>query len=308
MNILITGATGFIGSRFIEMADAWLGKEDKLVLLSSKKIPDHICILHQNYAYDVDAFYKAGIDRIDKIIHVGHFIPERHSNIPPAKGNLSSIKNTEYLIEHLPNIPETFVYCSSMDVYGRDRKEEIDEESSLRADTPYAVSKIMTEMLLQEWARKYHVRLHILRLAHIYGPRDARIYSIPIWLRAVQKKEPIRLFANSDMYRNCVYIDDCCKALWAAANLEEDIEVINVVSKENYTMKELAGICREVSGNGYEIETVPCEPCMGRQYGIYFKNNSRCSRYLTELECDIWEGLKREFAYYEKITDTGSER
>lgn len=300
MNILVTGATGFIGRRFLEMAEFYAGEDDKLVLLSSKEIDGYTCILHENYTYDTSVFQKAGIDRIDKIIHIGHFMAQKYPDVLPAKGNLSGIKNTEYLIEHLPNLPEIFVYCSTMTVYGTNRREEIDEESSLQGDTPYAVSKIMTEMLLHEWARENHVRLHVLRLANIYGPREARSHLIPVWLNAVWRKEPIRLYANPDMYRNYVYIDDCCKALWAALNLREDVGIINVVHGKNDTMQEIARICKEISGNEYGIETDLTEIDKAKQCGLHFKNNDTCSRYLADLEYDMREGLKREFAYYER--------
>lgn len=299
MNILVTGATGFIGKRFIEMAEAQMDQNDKLVLLTSRKIDGYTCILHENYSYDVSEFRKAGIDRIDKVIHIGHFISEKHPDVLPVKGNLLSIKNTEYLMEHLPNIPEIFVYCSSMDVYGKNRKEEIDEASSLLGDTPYAMSKIMIEMLLHEWAEKNRIRLHVLRLAHIYGPNDARNYSIPVWLKAAERKEPIRLFANPEMYRNCVYIDDCCRALWAALRLREHIEIINVVG-ENHTMYEIARICKEVSGNGLEIEIDRQGMGKENQCGLFFRNNDCCNQYLVELGYDLREGLKRELVSYEQ--------
>ncbi len=300
MNILVTGATGFIGRRFVEMAESQAGENDRLVLLSSKKTDGYTCILHENYSYDVSVFRKAGIDRIDKVIHIGHYVALAHSDIPPAIGNLSSIKNTEYLITHLPNVPEVFVYCSSVDVYGTNRAEGIDEESGLRGDTPYAVSKIMTEMLLREWSGENRVRLHVLRLGHIYGPRDTRSYSIPVWLNAARRGEPVRLYANPDMYRNCVYIDDCCKALWAALNLREDIEIINVVSENNHTMWEIAVMCGEVSGNSRGMETASRESGGEEQCGLYFKNNDRCRRYLGEPDYDMREGLTREAAYYER--------
>lgn len=300
MNILVTGATGFIGRRFIEMAESQADERVKLILLSAKKTDGYTCILHENYSYDVSAFQRAGIDRVDKVIHIGHFVDSKHPDVLPAKGNLSSIKNTEYLITHLPNLPEIFVYCSSVDVYGTNQREELDEGSALCGDTPYGISKIMTEMLLHEWAAENHVRLHVLRLGHIYGPRDARTYSIPVWLNAARKNEPIRLYANPDMYRNCVYIDDCCKALWAALSLTEDVEVINVVAKQNRKMHEIARMCGEISGNAYGIEIASSEFEREKQCGLRFKNNENCSRYLADPECDIREGLKREFAYYER--------
>ena len=94
MNILVTGATGFIGSRFIEMAEQYLEKGDQLVLLTSREIEGYKCILHQGYTFSANDFVAAGIEQIDKVIHIGHFIYQRHPGVYIAKGNLSSINNT----------------------------------------------------------------------------------------------------------------------------------------------------------------------------------------------------------------------
>lgn len=297
MNILVTGSTGFIGSRFINMAKQNLKTEDKLILLTSREIEGYTCILHNNYTFCADDFINAGINHIDRVIHIGHFLSENHKNSLPAKGNLSAIKNTEYLIEHLPNIPQVFVYCSTMDVYGIHRHEQVDENSTLQADNPYTASKIMIEMLLQEWADKQGVLLHILRLAHIYGPCDLRNYTIPIWLQAAAQMQPIKLYANPNMLRNCLYRDDCCSFMYRALYLDEDIRIINLISRHTSTMLEIAQVCKEISGNLNEI-LLNMDKCdVKNEVGLGFKNNDLCRQYLGEEQYDLCRGLEREYQY-----------
>ena len=302
MNILVTGATGFIGSRFIELAEQNLKEGDQLILLTSKKIKGHICILHQDYTFSTDDFMKAGIDRIDKIIHIGHFLREKHREILPVEGNMSTVRNTEYLLKHLPNVPKTFVYCSTMDVYGINRKELVDENSVLYAENPYAVSKIMIEMMLQEWADKYGVLLHILRLAHIYGPDDSRRYTIPVWLQAANLKQQIKLYTNPNMLRNCLYRDDCCNYMWKTIYLEEEVRIINLVSLKNYTMLEIAQRCKEISGNKDAILIKDEQENNRKDIGLGFKNNSLCEKYLGKEKYTLKEGLKKEWEYFSKMS------
>lgn len=63
----------------------------------------------------------------------------------------------------------TFVFISTVAVYGIDEGENIDEETSLNGNTPYATSKRMAEEHLQKWANESGVNLVILRLPLIFG-------------------------------------------------------------------------------------------------------------------------------------------
>lgn len=155
-------------------------------------------------------------------------------------------------------------------------------------------------MMVKAWAKNNDVKLQILRLSHIYGPADRRRYTIPIWLQAAGRNEPIRLFVNPSMYRNCLYIDDCCRAILRAVTLETSAGVINTVSKHTATMLEIARLCKEVSHNPYEIEIR--DPCsdLKKETGLRFKNNNKFRELLGGEAVSLYEGLEREFEYYRK--------
>lgn len=299
MNVLITGATGFIGHRFAEMSSEILEQGDEIILLTSRKIEGYKCILHKDYTFTMEDFISAGITKVDKIVHLGHFLAETHKDDMEVLGNILSIQNTIHLVKHLPNVPDTFVYCSSMAVYGTHREELIEETSGTSPENAYALSKIMTEMFLEEWAEKNGVNLHILRLSHVYGPGDRRRYTIPIWLQAGGNNQPIKLSAYPDMNRNCLYIDDCCRFLAKALYLEADIILINLVSEYNATMQEIAEICKLVSNNPFPIQFLDDGTNIKLQKGLSF-NNSLCRQYLGEEKYTLRSGLEREYAYYER--------
>ena len=297
MNILLTGATGFIGGRMLALSSACMSEEDNLILLTSREIAGFCCVVHKEYTFTAQDFLKKGITRIDKVIHIGHYVAEQANSqsMDMGIGNLSSINNTVHLIHNLPNIPDTFVYCSSMAVYGQQQSEPVDESSVLTPKNPYAASKIMGEMILDEWSEKYQVNLHILRLSHIYGPNDKRKYTIPIWLQAAERKEAIRVYTNPEMKRNCLYIDDCCRFLFRAAYLQEAVRTINVVSSYNATMYEIASLCKKISENPYDIEISTTDKA---ENGLAFKNSDLRELYLGKEKIQLEEGLRREYHYY----------
>jgi nucleoside-diphosphate-sugar epimerase len=63
----------------------------------------------------------------------------------------------------------TFIFISTVAVYGIDEGAEINEETKLKGNTPYALSKIMAEEYLQIWSIKKGINLVILRLPLIFG-------------------------------------------------------------------------------------------------------------------------------------------
>ena len=66
-------------------------------------------------------------------------------------------------------LPDTFIFISTVAVYGLEVRENIDENYPLNGKTPYAKSKINAEFYLKEWCEKNKVKLIILRPSLISG-------------------------------------------------------------------------------------------------------------------------------------------
>ena len=66
-------------------------------------------------------------------------------------------------------LPKSFVFISTVAVYGCEYGDLITEEHPLNGDTPYAKSKIMAEEYLTEWCKKHDVILGVLRPSLLAG-------------------------------------------------------------------------------------------------------------------------------------------
>lgn len=84
--------------------------------------------------------------------------------------NFEGTKNLCYALEKLDVMPKSFIFISTVAVYGVDKGYLINEEDALNGKTPYADSKILAEEWLQHWADEHRVTLGILRLPLIAGP------------------------------------------------------------------------------------------------------------------------------------------
>lgn len=110
-NILITGASGFLGSHLIKTIQVHSSfKHYELILLTSKPIPGYKSIVHNGYAFSKEDFLKEGLEHIDIVIHAGAFTPKNvneANNISNSNSNISSLQN---LLIQLPNIPDKFIF------------------------------------------------------------------------------------------------------------------------------------------------------------------------------------------------------
>lgn len=161
MNLLITGAHGFLGKclvRYFSSSDKYsiktLGKneENDLVVDLSKQSFE----LHEHYDVVIHAAGKAHVvpttlDDGNEFFKVNHL-------------------GTTHLLEALEkNKPSIFVFISTVAVYGVDQGSHITETAPLLAKDPYGKSKILAELAVIDWAEKQGVRYLILRLPLLVG-------------------------------------------------------------------------------------------------------------------------------------------
>lgn len=159
--LLLTGATGFLGKNMIPV----LEKSYTLTTLGRSQKNDVQCNLSENV--------PALNDGYNIVLHAAgkaHVVPKTQSEKDEFyKVNLEGTKNLCKALELSPALPETFVFISTVAVYGLDTGLDITEEAPLKGETPYADSKILTERFLQEWCADKGVSLVILRLPLIAG-------------------------------------------------------------------------------------------------------------------------------------------
>lgn len=161
-NILLTGAQGFLGKyiqKSLTSADYNVdtlgrGTDNTVICDLSKSLPT----LTQPYYAVVHAAGKA------------HMVPKSEEEKKAFFDvNLGGTRRLLTALENLPQLPQTFVFISTIGVYGLSIGENIGETHSLAAIDPYGQSKIQAEVLVREWCTKNHVNYFSLRLPLISG-------------------------------------------------------------------------------------------------------------------------------------------
>ncbi|MBF0479350.1 MAG: NAD(P)-dependent oxidoreductase [Candidatus Omnitrophica bacterium] len=249
MNVIITGATGFIGQHLqasLKEHHHILGLTDDKTLVSAE-------ILYLNLLDDkqIEAFgrkYKAG--KIDGIIHLAAAMADpmakKDSNL--LKNNLQVAVNTARLAELIK--PQFFINFSSVAVYPN--KDGFYTESSAvdmveNNDVFYGLAKFNAEVLFERMLSD-KMTVTQLRLAQIIGKgmRPDRI--LPVFFKELRDGNQITVFGNGHRVINFIFTDEVVAVLKKI--LKQPVSgIFNLGSDEQYTLGEIAGYMVKQYGN-----------------------------------------------------------
>jgi len=298
MNILITGATGFIGMNLLEVfKNNPKYKNDEIVLLTSREVSGYKCVMHNNYSFNKEDFYKKGINKINTIIHLGAFTPKDSKETNKIKYSISNIVNTEYLCNNIPSIPQRVIYTSTIDVYGNNDRVNTEDEPVV-PDSLYGQSKLFVEKILEVWARKNKIVLQVLRIGHIYGEREEAYKKIiPETIKSILENTFPMIYTDGKEKRSFLYVKDCCDLIIKSMELEDYKGPINIVTNKTTTILELVNLIIEVSKKNIK----PIVENKNIKTKDYIFNNDKMVKYLGEESTSLREGIEKEYKYFKKI-------
>lgn len=159
--VLFTGASGFLGSNIYPL----LNKYNDIETLGRSKGNDNIC--------DLSSDVPCLRDKYDIVLHLAgkaHLIGKTEEDKEDFhKVNYQGTVNLCRALEK-SGLPKSFIFVSTVAVYGIEYGNEINEEYPLKGKTPYAVSKIKAEQFLGKWCEENNIVLGIIRPSLIAGP------------------------------------------------------------------------------------------------------------------------------------------
>ncbi len=272
-NILITGATGLIGSTLVEVLMS-NPHRDYVVYASGrnferarKRFENYLSLESFHFIeYDVMSPFQNDV-QFDYIIHAAsNASPNAFSRNPVeiVKSNIYGVSNLiEYGIKHGM---KRFLYVSSGEVYGEGDGRVISEEYSgyvncLNSRSCYPSSKRAAETLCASYASEYGVDVVIVRPCHIFGPNftetDNRVYAQ--FIRNILNGEDIVMKSTGAQIRSWCYVVDCVSALLYVLLKGVSGEAYNIADPNSVlTIKQLAEMLAGI-GNSKVIMDVPSD-------------------------------------------------
>jgi len=160
-SLLLTGASGFLGSNV------------KVLLSKDYRIKTMGMVAEDDFKVNLSTTIPSFDEKFDIILHAAgkaHVTPKNDAEKKAFfEVNLQGTKNLCAALEK-GGLPKSFIFISSVAVYGLEYGKLITEECPLRPNTPYGQSKYQAEKFLTEWCKKNGVILGIIRPSLIAGP------------------------------------------------------------------------------------------------------------------------------------------
>lgn len=270
-NILITGATGLIGSTIVDILmhcdhlDFNVYALGRNVERAKRRFAKYMenCNFHF-IRHDVTDFLQTDIDFHYMIAAASGASPTIYSTQPVEvmKTNFLGTDNMlRYGIQH--NL-EKFVYVSSGDVYGDNEEQLIKENYSgyvnpLHLRSCYSSVKRATESLCISYAHEYGATVSIARPCHTYGPffteTDTRVYAQ--FINNILNNQDIALKSSGEQYRSWCYSVDCALGILYVLLKGDNMEAYNIADSDaNITIRQLAKMIAKI-GNKKIFSVVP---------------------------------------------------
>lgn len=262
-NILVTGATGLIGSCLVDMLMINPNKDYQVYALgrNEKRAQARFAQFKDEPSFhfligDV-TLPLACDDPFHFIIHAAsNGSPNFFANNPVEvmKSNLFGVSN---LIEYgLCHDMKRFLYVSTGEVYGVSDASLLDESSYgyvdiLNTRSCYPSSKRAAETLAMCYAGEYGADVVVARPCHTYGPHftesDNRVYAQ--FIRNVLNGDDIVMKSAGTQYRSWCYVEDCVSALLYILLKGKSGEAYNIADKSSVvTIRELAEMIAHIAG------------------------------------------------------------
>jgi UDP-glucuronate 4-epimerase len=231
MNVLVTGGAGFIGSTLV---DRLLADGHRVTALDNfdpyydpaakrrnlgKALSHPAFRLVEDDVRDLDAV-RAIYDeaRPDVVMHIAARAGVRPSLEDPRAYVEVNILGTLNLLDAAREFGEPkLVIASTSSVYGESTPVPFREDAVLDSIvSPYAASKLGMEALCHAYSSVHGLRIAVLRLFTVYGPRQRPDMAIHKFVRQIDRGLPIDLFGGGGTYRDYTYVDDIVSGFAAA--------------------------------------------------------------------------------------------
>ena len=245
MRVLVTGATGFVGSHVVDILLA-RGLDVSYIARATSNhrwLTGKPVTLVEGSLHDLGSLHRA-LDGVDVVIHVAGQTAGRNE-ADFLRGNQGATQNLiDAVRTYRPNLTR-FVHISSMAVNGPAKDEEHPnrEDQPLHPITAYGRTKKLAEDVINEASAD--IPCTIIRPPAVYGPRDEA--TLTFFAAVAKGLAPMIGFDNKKV--SLVHIRDLARGIVDASFHERTIgETYFISSDEWYTWQKIADITGSVTG------------------------------------------------------------
>lgn len=311
MNILLTGAAGFIGShttdKLLELGNTVIAVDNFCDYYPVRFKESNVSHLEENpnfHLYRADITDYAALEKIfaahkiDVVIHLAAQAGVRISIEKPLLAQQINVIGTgnifELAKEH--DVREV-IYASSSSVYGNHGKTPFSEADPLeRPISPYAATKKANELMAYTYHHLYKMHMVGLRFFTVYGERGRPDMSPYIFANAIENEKPLKRFGDGSSRRDFTYVDDIVNGIIACIDSKLGYEVFNLGNSQSISLQEYIETFERVIGKKAIINELPMQP---GDVKVTYADVSKAKKLLGwEPTTDLETGLTKFMTWF----------
>lgn len=260
--VLVTGATGFIGTHLchtlINRGYSVLGLSRHRANKETKERPEH----REFKLFQVDVRHQEELQGIfqefdfNAVVHLAALIPKNDDRIECFETNVAGTFNVvnmclKYSVPHL-------IYASSQEVYGRPRYLPVDESHPEKPESFYGYTKLEGENLCEFFAEKYGLKVIVLRYAGVYG-NGKTTGAVHNFFKSAIKNQAPSLSEGGSQTRDFVYVNDVVEGTILALRKVKQISfnVYNIGCGREVKVADMARHVYKAMDSNIKIEEGP---------------------------------------------------
>jgi dTDP-glucose 4,6-dehydratase len=308
MQILVTGAAGFIGSNFVRLVRKKL-PDAKIVVLDALTYAGNLSTIAD--VRDQVSFYPGriqdpvvveGIIKAENISHIVNFAAESHNDrslLHAGSFIETDVLGVYVLLEATKKFGlERMLHVSTDEVYGSIADGHFTESSPLQPNTPYSASKAGGELQIRAHRKAYGTPVLWTRGGNTYGPYQFPEKLIPFFLTRLIDGKKVPLYGEGDQVREWIHAMDHAGGVLHCLLHGELGEAYNVGDINERTNREVVKILLETTGRDESLVKKIPDPRKGAHDQRYSMTTEKSNALGWKPEMPFEESLRATAKWY----------
>jgi len=203
-SVLVTGATGFIGSRLVEELIN-KGYDVTSLIRKGKEGNSKSNIIYGDLTDEKIDFKDL---KFDCVFHLASHTPLEKNKKILEKVNL---EGTKKLFKEIKLITKSIIYISGLGVYGETGESIIDESQKYNPNTSFVKIRLDAEKYLKDNSIEHKIDFAVVHFGDVYGP-NGWFYEM---LVKRLKKNTFRMPKGGNYYKGFVHVEDAVGSMIA---------------------------------------------------------------------------------------------
>ena len=310
VNLLVTGAAGFIGSDFVRH---WVvaHPDDRVVALdlmtyaATRESLDEVAERIHFVEGDIgDRTLVGGLLSDHAVDVVVNFAAESHNSLAvldPERFFQTNVIGTQHLLDSARRHGvDRFHHVSTDEVFGQlelDDPDAFTETTPYRPRTIYAASKAAADHVVRAYHETFGLPITISNCANNYGPFQFPEKVLPVFTTRALDDQPLPLYASTENRREWLHVRDHNRAIDAILHKGVVGETYMIGSGREASIMEIADLVLDTLGKPESLkQIVPDRPGHDRRYAVDAAKIRRELGWVPEVDFDA--GIRSTIRWY----------